>query len=173
MPIEFELKYIINLRHDLEDEIKTLAAGFVNIEQSYLLKKGAIRLRKSYNERLLNYDMTFKHRVNGQTVEIETGIEKTDYDMLYEQSRFRLTKTRYYLDEFEIDFFKKNKETYFCLAEVELENKQEPDFIPKIILDNLLLSVNIDDNRFSSRKLSNRFKAEKLLKDLRNINVLI
>lgn len=171
MPIESEIKFVMDFNKNTEYEIEKVADGWLNIEQSYLIKNkhGSARIRKSQNEKLINYDLNFKQKLNNQTIEIENGIEKADYEMLYKVSKNKLFKRRFFIEDFEVDFFKSKSETYFVMA--ELENIEE-FLLPPILSDNLLYQVPKEDTRFSSKKLSNEWYAKNLLKLVRSQNVI-
>jgi len=58
-------------------------------------------------------------------------------------------------------------ETYFAMAEHEApEGKTKPDFVPELISQNSIYIPSQDDDRFSSKKLSNIYYATDLYKEL-------
>ena len=109
--------------------------------------------------------MAVKRSVNRECIEIETKIEKEDYDRLWSVADGKLKKIRYMVDDWEIDFFKdKNGENYFVQAEIELPaDINYPDKIPSIIEDNLLYRVLKGDDRFANKKLCDVHYTNKML----------
>lgn len=144
-----------------------------NIEQSYVecLKKQSIRIRKSQNTYLSGeseviYTYTFKLDVN-KIIEIETEISFEDYLLLKRNSCLTVVKTRYEIDDWEIDFFKTGGGVYFVQAEIELpESQKAPEEIHPLVKKYLIHSVDIGDNRFTSKKLGNIKYAKNLLRNL-------
>ncbi len=87
----------------------------------------------------------------------------------------KLKKYRFHYEAWEIDFFlfpnlKKCDKFYFALAEIELDEGQprpKDNEIPKLILEQVLHSVKLNDNKFSNKKLGNIKHAAKLLAKLK------
>jgi len=105
-------------------------------------------------------------------IEVETPMDKRDFDDLWDVSVNRVTKRRHVIrleDTWEIDFFLYDEKTYFALAEVELpENQLYPELIPDIISNNLLYQVPIEEqDRFSTKQLACVGYAKKLYKSLK------
>lgn len=173
MPVENERKYVLSLDSP-EIVFSELASAKKNIEQSYLIcmKKQSARIRKSqifYPNGNVKYSFTFtfKQDVANKTIEVETDITKQDYLLLKKESCLSFNKTRYEIDNWEIDYFKLNGETYFIQAEIELpENCRKPNQIHPIIQKHLLHVVKRGDGRFSSKKLGDMKYAKKLLQTL-------
>lgn len=114
------------------------------------------------------FTFTFKQDVNKKTVEIETEITLQDYLLLKEQAFLSFTKTRYVIENWEIDFFKSEGEIYFVQAEIELpENCKKPKRIHPLVKENLLHIVKRGDGRFSSKKLADVKYAKKILQNLK------
>lgn len=140
-----------------------------------------MRIRNTNNEK---FELCYKQKIGNQVVEIEKIIEKQDFENLWSVCFNKLRKIRYYtyFDSggswndylWEIDAFKDENETYFLMAEHEMPEEQlQPDFIPKLIFDNLLFSVPREDDRFSSNKLANIEHAKEmylLLKGNKNVS---
>lgn len=173
MPIENERKYVLNIDTP-ENIFMENADSFEEIEQIYLMcdKKQSIRIRKSIifktkTKPEIKYTFTFKQDVNKQTVEIETVIDKKDYDMLSKEYVSKLKKIRYRLGNWEVDFFKKNDITYFVQAEIELpEEEKKPKEIPSLILQYIIHYVKKNDGRFSSKKLGDFRYAKQIMQTL-------
>lgn len=167
MPIENERKIVLSPPFDnLEKKVSKLANKILFIEQGYVHigKKLSVRVRSIVNNNC-KYQMTVKRTVKGQTIEIETEICKSDFNDLWSVAIAKLEKTRYIIDDWEVDFLKINNTVYFAQAEIELPpNIDYPDKIPKIIQDNTLYNVKKGDNRFSNKKLGNIFYSNKILK---------
>lgn len=150
---ENEKKYVI--KKNLEYQLK---CKYIKIQQGYLIASRGISLRlRQINKK---HYITFKFTIKERVIEIENKISKRDFKDLWVFCLNKLEKHRYLLnykkDLWEIDFFKDfNNKTYFAMAEIEMpEGKQKPDFIPKIIKDNLLYEVFLNDCRFSSKFLA-------------------
>jgi hypothetical protein len=128
-----------------------------------------VRLRKQRNKKKYWYVMTVKTRVKAdRVVEIEKSISEEDFDEMRSQASGWVTKTRYVVGLWEIDFFKNEKdETYFIMAEIELpDGVKKPSKVPALVTENLLYEVPIEDVRFSSKKLSDIDYARKLLDEI-------
>lgn len=171
MPIENERKII--LRPDVSETIFSEVANSLEIiEQSYLMcgKKQSARIRKtliSYpasNQSDLKFSFTFKQDVGKKTVEIETPIDISDYNLLSREASLVVNKNRYRINDWEIDFFKKNNIIYFVQAEIELpDGIKKPKEIHPLVQENLIYIVKRGDGRFSNKKLGDIFYAKKLL----------
>jgi len=177
MPTENERKYV--LQRDCERLFKDAADSVFLCRQAYLaFSKGmSARVRESIVlHQKPKYRFCFKQKVGGRVVEIEKKIDRRDFDDLWSVALNRLEKIRYnlYFEPdylWEVDFFKdKEHQTYFALAEHEMpEGQIEPDFMPEVISANLLYTPNIDDNRFSSKRLADVRYATRLLDDLNSL----
>jgi CYTH domain-containing protein len=172
MPIENERKYVLRLDAP-ESDFWTQAPVTENIEQIYLMfnKKQSLRIRESMlteNGWLQwKYKMTFKQDVNKKTVEVETTLDRRDYELLGKNAILKFKKVRYHIEGWEVDFFKKNGKTYFVQAEFEMpEGKKKPDKIPDLIQQNLIHVVKRGDGRFSSKKLGDHKYAQRLMNTL-------
>lgn len=172
MPIENERKYVLRLE-TLEKRFNDAADVIEDIEQIYLMcsKKQSLRIRRTFvfqDERCQNkYTLTFKQDVGKKTVEIETQLDHHDYKLLSKNAISRLTKLRYRIDDWEVDFFKSDNQTYFVQAEIEMpEGQKKPKSIPPLIRDNLVYIVKRGDGRFSSKKLGDSKYAQRLINHL-------
>ena len=178
MPIEREFKYVLDHRNELEAKVQALGALGVKIQQGYLSKGGRIR-SKTYPEKHGFHGMnhcyfTYKHKLSGQPgcLEIEQLISDHDFSLAWLDADHIIDKVRYEVtcDQgfvWEIDFFKSNGDTYFALAECEVQEHQgRPEALHDIVNANLVLAVDEDDNRFQNRKLSNVKKVSKLFREL-------
>jgi hypothetical protein len=172
MPIENEKKFVLADQPNLENSIIALTGLYYNITQVYLVgsKNKKLRIRK-YVHPPKNYcmcDLNVKITVDGKVYEVETEIDESDFDAMSKVGIAKLQKTRYYLDGWEIDFFKTPKDyTYFVQAEFEMQDGEEgPNEIPSYISDCLIYAVEKGDSRFSSRKLANIDYATKLFNKL-------
>ena len=168
MPIENERKYVIDETSEMlfaQHAEKTL-----HIEQKYLaIDRGFSARVRSTNSN--NYCLTIKQDVMGMIgqIEIETKINKEDFDLLWHEGYNEVTKVRYVYKEWEIDFFKnRNGKNYIAVAEIELPPKIKwPDTIPQIVKENIIFVVPIEDKRFSNKKISDIKYASKLLDQVR------
>ncbi len=185
MPVENERKYIIHEGKGVEEIFKIEAEKFFKIEQKYLsIAKGfSVRIRRAVqtaripglaakfeSEIATSFSMTVKKNVGAQVVEIETRISEADFLKLWPTAFNKVMKYRYIYQGWEVDFFKDaNQTNYFAVAEIELPVWQrEPRSIPKLINDQIIYTVPIEDKRFSNKKLGNVGYAVNLLKILKN-----
>jgi len=164
MPIENELKYVLKL--DLPENSFLYDSKSI-LKQYYLYNN--VRLRHSNLDN--SYIFCFKQPYKDNYLEIETKIDKSDFDILSSTASVSLSKIRYTINygnlKWEIDFFKKKNETYFVMAEHEMPEEQDtPKFIPDLITANQIFAVPKDDKRFSSKKLADVYYARNLYKSL-------
>ena len=137
MPTENEYKFVLRL--DCEELIQEHhnLISILQLTQGYV-RGGMPRLREStvyvdLDQKKIksNYVLCYKESVKNRLIEIETAIDKRDFDDLWTLTTKRLTKFRYKLkfgkDIWEIDFFvDKDGKTYFVMAEIELPEKVKP-----------------------------------------------
>ena len=163
MPIENEIKFVIS------DELEESALSDwerIPIIQAYL--DDGPRIRRFGDQ----YVFTHKRWLKDQSaqIEIETFIEKSDFQKLYEQCEISLKKTRYAKqcaqESWVIDYFKdKGDQTYFILAEAELaEGKLRAENIPSLIKPYIQYEAQRGDDDYSSRALADTAHAKRLLK---------
>lgn len=176
MPTENERKYVI--RNACEQNISDGATQKYEISQGYLIATRGItvRVRKSVpmysNGGKSCYYFTLKANTNGRCIEIETKLDKRDFDDLWGIALNKLEKIRYEFPcgkyVWECDFFKDYRgETYIAVAEVEMpEGQLEPDIMPGIIKENLLYKVPLTDTRFSNKLLGDARYASDLLTEI-------
>ena len=169
MPTENERKWLLRL--DCKEDLLDDAYDQRYIRQGYLgFAKGvSLRVRDTNSK----YEMTFKQKVNNRVVEIETKIDKRDFEDLWSVAVNKLEKIRYMISTkhglWEIDtFLDHNHETYIVVAEHEMpEGQLEPKSIPKIITNNLVYAVPLDDDRFASKRLADVKYARELYKEFK------
>lgn len=172
MPIENERKFVLELESKLERRLAA-APGVVCsfLRQAYLDASG-VRIRAIENGGRTRHIFTYKRSVDDQMVEIETEISPIDFERLWKLRRETLQKMRYSWRDgrfhWDVDFFKRDDgSTYFALAEVEMP---ETDTVPPpaagILAPHVLLLAPRGDERFTSKRLSNRDHAERLLADV-------
>lgn len=173
MPIENERKFVLNEDGQLEPTLAQ-APGVTKsrLTQAYLDAPG-VRIRSIETAGKLRYVFSFKRPVDGQMVEIETGIDEADYKRLWTLARETLRKTRYSWADgryhWDTDFFKADDgRTYFALAEVEMpEHERDPPAVPARLSSHLLGLAPLGDPRFTSKRLADQSHAEQLLADIR------
>jgi len=127
-----------------------------------------------FNSKYVNHVLTYKHKIDGELVEIETDISSEDYEKLRRRALSKLNKRRYRVfhgpDAWEIDLFYRgfaDDLPYFVLAEFEMPPGQiAPVSIPPIISEHLLYEVPIGNNKFSNTKLCHAKYAEEKYKEL-------
>ena len=180
MPVENERKLLI--RHDTPSQLlhtlkQSSEAETFDITQGYL--SGSARIRHVVPHRT-NYSseqhlFTYKTKVGGNTVEIETEITIHDYQKLslivkpvVHKTRVKIKRNQYTWD---IDFIKtpKSGSIYLVMAEVEM-----PEFetdVPEIIehlIPYAVKWVEASDKRFNNRNLANVKKVTRLFNELTN-----
>lgn len=164
MAIENERKYVLRL-----DFSEAALSGWAQekIEQSYL--EPGVRIREINGEPIF----TYKKFVPGNgLVEIETPITANDYLTLRKVSSEFIRKTRYKRvidgEEWVVDFLKdENNQTYFVMAEVEMEPGQDlPNTFPIELLETIVHTVEREDLRFTNRHLSDPRGARRLYEEL-------
>lgn len=145
-----------------------------DITQGYL--SGSARIRhvvphkKSSQEKFI---FTYKTKVSGSTVEIETDITSHDYQKLSLVVKPVILKTRAKLQDgvntWDIDFFKtpKSGNIYLAMAEVEMpEFENELPSIIELLEPYALRWVDLGDKRFNNRNLANPKKVAQSLTQL-------
>jgi CYTH domain-containing protein len=173
MPTEHEYKYVLDLGIR-KDVIKSVPIK-QNIEQGYLaFSKGmTCRVRKINNSgKGTEYFFTFKQKVDGRVVEIETSLNQRDGKDLWNSCISKLRKDRHKLvdgkNTWDIDlFYNESDFCYFILAEVELpEGADRPKKLPDLLKKKVIYEVPLTDDRFSNKRLGDAFYAMDLYKKL-------
>lgn len=176
--VENERKIVLHIadpqsyRRELEHDHHGLT---YDIRQSYLSGRARVRHIVAHdNVHSELYLFTYKTKVNGETIEIETGISAADFTKLWSVSKSTIYKTRVRVNTdagcWEVDFFKapSTDAIYLVMAEIELpEGVADPEIIPTFIKRNLLYRVPVSDNRFSNRCLSDVDRVRHLVASLR------
>lgn len=182
MPIEKEYKYV--LRIDFTDIFLNALKHFHDIlnveylEQGYM---GDSRIRSvkyimSNGVHVLNhnddeYIFTFKRKIKNYDFpwEINTNINKDDFDALWPECDNKLSKTRIYwndndIGEWAIDLFQNGKDVYFVMVEyeVKVDTGQERPKLPECLEPFLIYEVDVGDRRFTSKSLADIDHAEKI-----------
>jgi CYTH domain-containing protein len=180
MGIENERKLLLDVARS-SDLVRDLRAcpdiTWCDITQGYL--DGGCRIRHvvPHVNPLTDesFIFTFKTRVRGSTVEVESLLSVHDYQKLFLICKPVIIKTRAKVKQdaytWDIDFLRKPKsgDIYLAMAEVEM-----PEFehdVPRT-LDLLepyaLRWIDQGDKRFNNRNLSNPKKAVKAVTDITN-----
>jgi CYTH domain-containing protein len=174
VPVENELKYILNL--DCLEDIKSQLLSYSNarklkIWQGYLTSHARIRHIEEGREN--RYVFTYKLKISGQTVEIETDVSMQDFIKMVEAVEEKIVKERISIkfgeETWEIDFLKdpKSDDIYLIMAEVEMPEWQyAPMSIPNFVSDHLIFSVPKNDKRFNNKQLGDPNKVRKLYESL-------
>jgi CYTH domain-containing protein len=179
LPIENERKVILQsdnpplLLKSLKSNSK---CETVDITQGYLNKNARIRHVIPHDfKKTEQHLFTYKAKVDGSVVEIETDITKDDYDKLFSIVNPVIRKTRVKCKNnnhcWDIDFFRtaQTGDIYLVMAEVEM-----PEFefeIPEpldIIAPYVVKWIEKDDRRFGSKNLHNATKVKELVKGFLN-----
>ena len=174
MPIENERKFVLENDGNLE-RLLGQAPGVKRaiLVQAYLDTPG-LRLRAIEAGGRLRHIFSYKRAISGQVVEIETEIDDADFRRLWSLRRETLWKVRYSWPDgrfkWDVDFFKAiDGKTYFVLAEVEMpEGVTAPPPLPPSLAPHLLTQAPHEDPRFTSKRLSDRVYAERLLQVIRD-----
>ncbi len=108
------------------------------LRQAYLDASG-LRIRSLEGDGKIDHVFTYKRTIEGQVVEIETGLSAIDFARLWTQRVEALVKVRYSWTEgcyhWDVDFFKRDDgSTYFAMAEVEMpEDETDPPPLPDFL----------------------------------------
>ena len=129
---EIERKFLIH-----EDKLPELTDG-VKIKQAYLFDtdKGVCRLRQHGDE----YILTLKLKDEGiKQIEVERFLTKEEFEVMFEKTDVSISKTRYRIGSWEIDFF---EDIDLILAEIVLDSVNEeipmlPEWIKKEVTGNV------------------------------------
>ena len=174
MPIENERKFVLN---EQATGLEANLAGMPGVarhllRQAYLDAPG-LRIRSLEGEGETTHVFTYKRTVDGQVVEIETGLSAVDFARLWTQRMESLVKVRYSWTEgryhWDVDFFKRDDgSTYFAMAEVEMpEGQTEPPPLPDFLKPHLLMVAPALAPRFASKRIADQVHAARLLAEIR------
>lgn len=177
MPIENERKILLDhTKSDLllADLRKNPDVEFMDVTQGYL--SGGARIRHVVSHKASNEDkyvFTYKVKVMGSTVEVESPLCPHDYHKLMLIVKPLVLKTRAKIQQddltWDIDFFKtpKSGQVYLSMAEVEMPEFQTevPELHP-LLHPYALKWIDLGDKRFNNKNLANLNKVKKLLKDI-------
>ncbi|MBR2815593.1 MAG: hypothetical protein IKE60_13145 [Reyranella sp.] len=169
MPIENERKFVLKDDGKLEGLLATHPGVSRNfLRQAYLDAPG-LRIRSIETDGKVEHVFTYKRTIDGQVVEIETGLSAADFDRLWTQRIESLQKVRYSWTEgvyhWDIDFFRRDDgSTYFAMAEVEMpEEMIDPPPPPSCLAGHLLGIAPAGDQRFTSKRIADQAHAERLM----------
>lgn len=173
MPIENERKFVLNEKEEgLEAELaRRPGVSRRLLRQAYLDAPG-LRIRSLEGDDGTEHVFTYKRTIEGQVVEIETGLSAIDFSRLWTQRKETLVKVRYSWADgryhWDVDFFKRDDgSTYFAMAEVEMpEEQDEPPPLPDFLAAHLLMTAPAMDPRFTSKRIADQAHAMKLLADI-------
>jgi CYTH domain-containing protein len=178
MPIEHERKLILNtsqhaqlmkeLRHDASVEWFDITQAYIN--NSCRIRHVVPHKMKHDQEQFV---FTFKTKVRGATVEIETEISVHDYQKLFLISKPVIVKTRAKIlcadHHWDVDFLRKPKsgEVYLVMAEAEMpEFATELPEIHELLEPYAMRWIDQGDKRFNNRNLSNPKKAARAVAEI-------
>lgn len=174
MPIENERKFVLNEEaNSLEEEVSRRPGVARHLLRQAYLDAPGLRIRSLEGQGEVTHVFTYKRTVDGQVVEIETGLSAVDFGRLWTQRKETLVKVRYSWTDgryhWDVDFFKRDDgSTYFAMAEVEMpEEETEPPPLPDFLAAHLLLIAPALDPRFTSKRIADQVHATKLLADIR------
>jgi len=172
MPIENERKFVLDKDSGLEAQLAGLPGVTRNLLRQAYLDVSGLRIRAIESGGKIDHVFTYKRTIDGQVVEIETGLSAVDFKRLWTQRRETLQKVRYSWNDgpfhWDVDFFKRDDgSTYFAMAEVEMpEEDTEPPPLPARLSAHLLAAAPAGDERFTSKRIANQAHATALLADI-------
>lgn len=174
MPRENEVKYILDdARGDLEGHLAASPDWVAyDVLQAYLGKGTRIRRFTPLAGGAVEYVFSFKRRVDGEAVEIETPMAERDFLQLLPTAETVLSKRRYKLQDrdvaWDVDFLKAaGGDTYCALAEAEMpEGMDQPARVPACVAEHVLHYAGRAGG-YSSRKLSDPAYVAKVMSALR------
>lgn len=174
MPIENERKFVLNEQAvSLEAELGAMQGVARHLLRQAYLDAPGLRIRSLEGEGKTDHVFTYKRTIDGQVVEIETGLSAVDFGRLWTQRKETLVKVRYSWTEgayhWDVDFFKRDDgSTYFAMAEVEMpEEQSEPPPPPDFLARHLLFVSPALDPRFTSKRIADQAHAARLLAEIR------
>ena len=174
MPIENERKYILDDRAGTLERHLAACPGItgLNVLQAYVTEDTRIRRFTPLDGGPREYVFSFKRKVAGDQIEIETPISREDFRALLPTASISFVKHRFKFAEgdvhWDVDFLKTRAgSTYFALAEAEMPaGMAAPASMPGPVSAHLLLDVG-DARGFGARRLADTGYALKLLSGLR------
>lgn len=181
MPVEHEYKYI--LRDDNKELIKELCEKYPiqHIHQVYCTKNNRFRaiVKEGKKKTTAKWYHTFKKKINGEVLEIETEVAFEDYKMICEAENLgELHKIRFTIPQehgqWDIDFLltaplAKGGEVYFSCCECE-QPKEFDVSVPLILTKFIRFEVPHEHSTvFSNFKLSNQEYASTAIESNREI----
>lgn len=174
MPIENERKFVLNEQAtELEAELGCRPGVARHLLRQAYLDAPGLRIRSLEGGGETEHVFTYKRTIEGQVVEIETGLSAIDFERLWTQRNETLQKVRYSWNEglfhWDVDFFKRDDgSTYFAMAEVEMpEDHAEAPPLPERLSAHSLGAAPAGDQRFTSKRIANPDHAAALLADIR------
>lgn len=168
MPVEHEYKYILN--DDIQPLIDSLEGKYAtqHIHQVYATKNNRFRaiVKQGKKKVTAKWYHTFKKKINGEVLEIESEIPSEDFEMIRKADNLgELYKIRYTIPQehgqWDIDFLltaplREGGTIYFACCECE-QPKEFEVFVPKILTKYLRFEVPHEHSTlFSNFKLANQ-----------------
>ena len=176
MPVEHERKLLLRPEkpQELLRYLKTQSnVQTVEITQGYISKSARIRHVVPHSGDAETHWFTFKTKVTGNTVEIETEITIHDYHKLFLIAKPVIHKTRCKFQEgsnrWDVDFFKnpKSGDIYLSMAEVEMpEFEMDLPAVHPLLESSFWRWIEGNDKRFNNKNLSNLTKVAKTLREM-------
>lgn len=175
MAVEVEFKYILaGAAKDVVAKLRSVPEiSERQIQQGYLTPEARIRSMANVQSGVVEHVFTFKRRVDGDMVEIETLIEKSDFADLWPTCIEKLEKTRFSFSDgditWDVDIFGGDVYApYFMMAEAELSTGREAPGITQVLEEFFVHFAGVD-KAFSSRALSDRAHAAGLMAKISQI----
>jgi hypothetical protein len=184
MPVEHETKFILN--DDCSKLITILSAEYPTqtIHQIYTNKSN--RFRKITKQRLnmtqtITYYHTFKKKINGEVLEIESKVTQSDFELIQQADNISdLHKVRYTIPQkygqWDIDFLLVEPgpflydRIFFCCAECE-QPKEREVIVPELLKPYIKYEIPYEHSSiFSNFKLSDQEYAKTVIEN--NISLL-
>lgn len=178
MPVENENKYVLDVKNPIGFmrflDGKPGAQTFA-YRQGYLNENTRVREVVSGDFFDEEHIFTYKQKINGKLLEIETAIGKKDFDQLWTKVDRVMIKNRVKVPVngrvWEVDFMKTSDghEIYLVMAEVEMdEDETDPGTLPDFISEHLLYAVPRDDVRFINSRLTQPEAVKKLVQGIKD-----
>lgn len=180
MPTEHEYKFVMH--RDME-RIRDNPIPKGITYSKYLIRQGYLAFSKGMTTRIRclqklkpddsnkKWFLTFKQKSNsGRVIEIEKKLDGRDGAELWDICVGKLKKERYSFDNgnvtWELDFFLNHSQVYFVLVEAELPEGEPRPELPDFLKPFLLYKSELEDNRFSNKRLGDADYATKTYQEL-------
>jgi len=184
MPTEHEYKFVVH--KDIERFRENPIPKGITYNK-YLIRQGYLAFSKGMTTRIRclqkvgpdgrdkkKWYLTFKQKSNsGRVIEIEKKLDGRDGSELWDICVGKLKKERFSFDNgnvtWELDFFLNHNQVYFVLVEAELPEGESRPEMPSFLQPFLLYKAELEDDRFSNKRLGDVDYSTKIYKELLRI----